>query len=189
MAQKKKRLEFDQEYEVVPIGKLEEHPKNPRRGVVEAIEKSIDINGWYGAVIAQKSTGYILAGNHRYRAAKKQGAKEIPVIWREVDDETAIRILLADNRTADLGTYDEDVLEDIMAGLETLDGTGYDIELEAIVEQEEAETNDTPGADEIPEDKYTPQYGVIVVCEDEPEQQVVYDKLQGMGYTIRVVAV
>lgn len=185
---RRKKIEFDQEYEVVPVGKLNEHPKNPRRGVVEAIEKSIDVNGWYGAVIAQKSTGYILAGNHRYRAAKKQGAKEIPVIWREVDDETALRILLADNRTADLGTYDEDVLEEIMAGLETLDGTGYDIELEAIVEQEETETDD-PIPDEIPEDKYTPQYGVIVVCEDEPEQQVVYDRLQKEGYTIRVVAV
>ncbi len=44
------------------------HPKNPRKGNVDLIIESIEENGFYGALIVQKSTGYILTGNHRFVA-------------------------------------------------------------------------------------------------------------------------
>lgn len=183
---KSKTLKFDQEYEVVAVDRIQEHPQNPRKGVVEAIEDSIDENGWYGAVVVQKSTGYILAGNHRYRAAVKKGAKEIPVIYRDVDDETAIRILLADNKTAELGGYDEELLSELLSGLETLDGTGWGL---TPVEESEESPEPEDGPEEVPEDKYAPSYGVIVVCEDEGHQEKVYEELQEAGHQVRVVAV
>lgn len=184
-------VEFDQEYELVEVDRLKEHPQNPRRGVEDAIDESIEVNGWYGAVTAQKSTGYILAGNHRYRVAVRRGAEMVPTIWRDVDDETALRILLADNRTADLGEYDEELLTELLEGLETLDGTGYGLAaVEAAEEAEKAERG--PGevpADEVPDDKYEPQYGVMVVCLDEADQERIYEKLSLEGYKLRVVAV
>src|SRR3954469_23661320 len=83
-------VEINQEYELVDImfdkDPLKEHPDNPNRGDTEVIDESITVNGWHGAITAQKSTGYILAGNHRYRVAKQKGAKQIPVIWKDVDD-------------------------------------------------------------------------------------------------------
>ena len=55
----------EQAYELVAPRALRPHPRNPRRGDVDAIEESIAENGFYGCVVAQRSTGYILAGNHR----------------------------------------------------------------------------------------------------------------------------
>lgn len=184
---KRKALLIDQEYEVVDVKRIQEHPQNPRLGVVEAIEDSIDQNGWYGAVVVQKSTGYILAGNHRFRAAITQGAKEIPVIYRDVDDETAIRILLADNKTAELGGYDEDLLSELLSGLETLDGTGWG--LTSVEESEESPEAGDGSEEVVPDDKYTPSFGVIVVCVDERHQELVYKELQEAGHQVRVVAV
>lgn len=116
-------------YEEVSIAVLSEHPRNPNQGDIGAIHTSIEANGFYGAVVAQKSSGYILAGNHRYRAAKQAGASTIPVIWLDVDDRQATKILLADNRTAELAHRDEESLSKILQELAAEDdllGTGYD---------------------------------------------------------------
>lgn len=129
MAKKKKQqrpTEINQEYELVTLDRLTKHPRNPNQGDVGAIIGSIEANGWYGAVIAQLSTGHILAGNHRYEAARQSGIAEVPVIWLDVDDERAMRIMLADNRTTRLGVDDEQVLAEILQGLGDLSGTGYD---------------------------------------------------------------
>lgn len=113
----------------VKIADLRPHPRNPREGDVGAIYQSIEANGFYGAVIAQKGSGYILAGNHRYKAAIESGATTLPVIWLDVDDEAALRVLLADNRTNDLANYNNAALAEILAELAQgpgLNGTGYD---------------------------------------------------------------
>ena len=37
--------------------------------------------------------------------------------------------------------------------------------------------------------KYKPQYGVVVICEDEAEQQDIYERLLADGYKLKVVTV
>lgn len=121
---------LNQGTEVVPLDSLKQHPRNARSGDLGAIHQSIEANGFYGAVIAQKSTGFILAGNHRWLAAVQAEATEIPVTWVDVDDDHALRIMLADNRTNDLASMDEaalaDLLKELHAATGTLTGTGYD---------------------------------------------------------------
>ncbi len=120
---------MDMTIEVVATDNLTPHPDNPRQGDIGAIATSIQHNGWYGTVVAQKSTGHVLAGNHRLQAARQLGMTEVPVYWIDVDDTTARRILLADNRTNDLATYDDDILATLLADLASTDdllGTGYD---------------------------------------------------------------
>jgi hypothetical protein len=120
---------INQEIVNVPVGALKPHPRNARQGDVGAIHTSIAENGFYGVIIAQRSTGYILAGNHRWRAAVAADAAEVPVCWLDVDDDRALRILLADNRTNDIASYDDaalaEMLEDILNGTGNLDGTGF----------------------------------------------------------------
>lgn len=99
-----------QQYEVVDVESITEHPRNPRRAAQEVIDESIEANKFYGACIVQRSTRRILVGHGRRRGAIRKGLKKIPVIFVDVDDATARRILLADNRTADLATYDNRVL-------------------------------------------------------------------------------
>lgn len=112
-----------------PINQLTLHPKNPRDGDIGAISESIQENGWFGTVVAQVSTGHVLAGNHRVQAAQHLGMDKVPVHWVDVDDETGLRILLADNRTSDLATYKDEELAEVLERLAKkgkLGGSGYD---------------------------------------------------------------
>ena len=115
-------------YETVPIDSLEPHPRNPRRGDLESIRASIRANRFFGALLVQRSTRRILAGAHRWRAAKLEGIKSVPVLWVEVKDAEALRILLADNRTNDLSGWDEKGLAELLQDISVdggLEGTGY----------------------------------------------------------------
>jgi ParB-like chromosome segregation protein Spo0J len=120
---------LNESYALVPLDHLTEHPENPNDGDVDAIAASIDANGFYGAVVAQKSTGHVLAGNHRLAAARAHGLDALPVVWVDVDDDRARRIMLADNRTAELAHRDPEALTAILSALndtdEALRGTGY----------------------------------------------------------------
>jgi hypothetical protein len=119
-----------QEYEpAVPVAQLREHPDNKRRGDEVAISASMEAHGFYGACYVQRSTGYIVAGNHRSRVARRRGAATVPVIWLDIDDDQARRILLFDNKSADDATYDFDglaqLLVEMQAGPGGLADTGY----------------------------------------------------------------
>lgn len=68
---------INQSTETVALDALRPHPRNPRQGNIGAIHDSITANGFYGQVVAQKSTGFILAGNHRWRAAAQPAAPKL----------------------------------------------------------------------------------------------------------------
>lgn len=118
------------EVEMISVEELKTHPSNPRQGDIGAIVESMRVHGFYGALIVQKETNYILAGNHRFKAAKSLGYSKVPVMFVEVSEEEAKRILLVDNKTSDLATYDEHELLSILAELNKtplgLEGTGFD---------------------------------------------------------------
>jgi len=115
-------------YEEVDVTTIKTHPANPRRGDLDVIKDSISVNGFYGSVVVNKRTSHILAGNHRYMAAKALGYDKVPVTWVDVGEHEEKRILTADNRTSELGGYDEAILVDLLKELSDegmLEGTGY----------------------------------------------------------------
>jgi ParB-like chromosome segregation protein Spo0J len=109
----------------VPINSLEAYPTNPRRGDIDSIALSLKAHGQYRPIVVQYGTNYILAGNHTYKAAKKLGWKKIKITYIEVDETTARRIVLADNRLTDLAGYNEPLLKSLLQALPELDGTGF----------------------------------------------------------------
>ena len=121
---------LQQSYAEVPIDAIQPHPRNPRLGDVNAVAESIAENDFYGACLVQKSTSFILVGNHRWRAAKAEGLATLPVIYADLSDAQALKILLADNRTSDLGSYAPQLLAEILTEVQHtnvsgLHGTGY----------------------------------------------------------------
>jgi ParB-like chromosome segregation protein Spo0J len=113
---------------LVPIDDLVEYPGNARRGDLDVIAESIKTNGFYGVVVRQRSTGYVLAGNHRFKAAKIAGLDSVPVQDVDVDDATARRINLVDNRSNQLAGYDTVALSELLAlamDEGSLVGTGF----------------------------------------------------------------
>ncbi|MBS1702900.1 MAG: DNA modification methylase [Armatimonadetes bacterium] len=139
-----------QVYEVVDVSAVCPHPRNARRGNIGAIRASLDENGFYGAIFAQKSTGYILRGNHTYLASVQNGLAQVAVVWVDVDDDRALRILLADNRTSDLATYDTEALAALLSELEDLGGTGFNADdlLNLLTESQRASEIDDTGLDD-----------------------------------------
>lgn len=117
---------YEKVNEMRSLDTLKEHPKNPRKGSVDQIKVSLEENGQYKPIIVQKSTNHILAGNHTFLAAKQLGWKELETYVIDVSDEHALKIMLADNKTADESTYDSGVLVDVLQSLDDLVGTGYE---------------------------------------------------------------
>lgn len=134
--------------ELVPVAGLRPYPGNPRRGNVEAIKESLEKNGQYREIVANRRTSEVLAGNHTFLAAEALGWSKIAVSWVDVDPETAARIVLADNRTNDLAGYDTEALADLLQELPELAGTGYDRDdLDALLDElgrEERAEDDPP---------------------------------------------
>jgi hypothetical protein len=115
--------------ELTALDALLPHPMNPRKGNVDKIVESIKVNGFYGVIVAQKSTKYIIVGNHRWQAARHLDLDVVPVMWIDCTDAEAKRIMLADNRMNDLATYNNDSLQDLLRSVISegdLRGTGFD---------------------------------------------------------------
>jgi len=112
----------------VDITMLTTLEKNPRRGEVKAIMRSLERFGQRKPIVALPN-GTVIAGNHTLMAARELGWDEIAVTFSDDDPQTAKAFALADNRTGDLGTYDEEILAELLVEVsddpELLLATGY----------------------------------------------------------------
>lgn len=138
-----------------------------------------------------------------------EGGWLVPVTrgWRSISDEHADAANLALNRVHDLGGYNDRALAEILDDLfdtapDYAEAAGYDQGyLDKLIASfsDDGDKGDDDGdddekgpaegflPDEDPEDKYREQYGVIVICSNEEEQQSAYEELKGSGYNVRVV--
>ena len=113
---------------------LRRHPNGPagaadRASALPGARASLRRFGQQKPVVVQASTRFVVAGNHLVRAAQALGWAEIAANVVELDDATAIAYMLADNRTSDLGGYDDALLAAILAeqsAVDNLAATGYD---------------------------------------------------------------
>lgn len=111
----------------IDIDSVEPHPKNVRQGDVGMISQSLDLNGQYRPIIIQRSSNKIIAGNHTWKAAKMLGWSQIAAQFIDVDDDRALRIMLADNKANDAASYDDaellELLSELVASDQSLEGT------------------------------------------------------------------
>lgn len=145
--------------ETFKISDLSTYHKNPRRGDVDAIAESLKARGQYRPIVVNIGTHAshdyeILAGNHTYLAAKKLGWKTIQATTVDVDDDQAAQIVLADNRLADLGGYDDETLSALLSDVSSLDGLGWSQDdVDALAAALEPERDDSEVEDvEVPDD-------------------------------------
>ena len=112
----------------VDIDKLSFLEGNPRKGDIEAVAKSYKQFGQRKPIVATKDY-VVIAGNHQLAAARQLGWDKIAVVITDDDELTAKAFALADNRTAELGSYDDDLLADLLSEVssvpELMDSTGF----------------------------------------------------------------
>lgn len=114
----------------VPVTNLEHLDRNPRRGDVAAVARSYKRFGQRKPIVARRTgeneagpTGTVLAGNHQLAAAISLDWDSIAVVFVDDDEATAQAYALADNRTAELGGFDEKLLSEVLSELEAVDAS------------------------------------------------------------------
>lgn len=116
---------------LVPIDQVKQHPDNPNNGDDENLVESIQVNGFVTAITADAKTGYIIAGNTRYRALHALGATQIPVLWVDHwEGKDSTRYLIGDNASARRAVMDQsaelELLKTLMDTDIGLTGTSVD---------------------------------------------------------------
>ena len=119
------------ETKTLNIDDVSPHPRNVRQGDIGVISQSLQAHGQFKPIVVDRRTMQILAGNHTWKAAKSLGWAKIDVSFVDTkNDQDALRILLADNRTSDMASYDDDGLEillkELAESVDGLDGSLFD---------------------------------------------------------------
>jgi site-specific DNA-methyltransferase (adenine-specific) len=145
----------------VPLDELTPFPGNAKRGDIETIRESIRRNGQYRSLVVRRIDNgplIVLAGNHTMQALAAEGHAVGRCEIVECDDATARRINLVDNRTAELGSYDNDALTDLLSHLDgDFDGTGYtQDDIDSLLQVEKLPMALTD-ADDVPEPPADPR--------------------------------
>jgi ParB-like chromosome segregation protein Spo0J len=171
----------------IPLDELTPFPGNAKRGDVDAIRKSLRRNGQYRSLVVREIPDgplIVLAGNHTMQGLAAEGHETARCEVVVCDDNTARRINLADNRTAELGENDKDALAELISYLDgDYEGTGYTDEDVAalIVPPQLPEEGDAP----IEDTEAT--WGVIVECLDEQQQTELLERLAAEGRRVRAL--
>jgi DNA modification methylase len=114
--------------EYIDVERVIPYEKNPRinDAAVDAVAASIQEFGWNVPIVCDEQL-VIIAGHTRLKAALKLGLKKVPVyIARDLTPAQAKAYRIADNQTATLSRWDEDLLPLELAGLQEL---GFDLSL------------------------------------------------------------
>ncbi|MBX3361131.1 MAG: ParB N-terminal domain-containing protein [Phycisphaeraceae bacterium] len=122
------------------VDEIKPYPNNPRvnDGAVEAVAKSIREFGWRQPIVVDKD-GVIVVGHTRWKAAKHLGLEKVPVHVADLTPEQAKAYRLADNRTALIAEWSDELLAVELGELKALDidlgGLGFsDVEISKLLE-------------------------------------------------------
>lgn len=116
----------------VSIQDVKPYPNNPRNNDsgVDAVANSIKEFGWQQPIVVDKDN-VIIVGHTRYKAAKKLGMKEVPVvIASNLSDEQVRAYRLADNKTGELTDWDDDLLDSELDDILDIDMTDFGFDLD-----------------------------------------------------------
>lgn len=164
------------------LDELQEYENNPRNNdnAVAAVAASLEKFGWKQPIVVD-AAGVIIAGHTRAKAAAKLGWQTVPCVIADDLTEDEIRAYrLADNKTAELASWDFDKLEAELELLQEMNMAAFGFE--------ESDGGDDPQKErEDLSDKVNAIYEVIVECADEFEQEEVFTRLCGEGLQCRVL--
>lgn len=144
----------DLKIEYIDVTKLKPYEKNARKHEeydISQIAKSIEAYGFNDPIGIWGKDNQIVEGHGRLLAAKKLGMKEVPCIrLDDLTDEQRREYTIMHNKTAELSTWDFDMLE---KELSELDFGEFDIDWNIETEKapDEVVEDEPPEVDEISE--------------------------------------
>lgn len=170
------------ETKLVAIASLIHDPQNARKHTkknLDALVQSLEKFGQRKPIVVHR--GVVIAGNGMMEAAKSINWKEITVteVPDDWDDTKAKAYAIADNRTAELAEWDNDILAETLIELQDegwlLDDLGFP-------EKEPDLTPDDTSAQDIGE-----RYEVVIECANEDEQVALLLRLSNEGLKVKAL--
>jgi len=168
------------------ITSLLEYDNNPRHNeeAIEAVANSIREFGFKVPIVIS-SDNVIIAGHTRLKASVSLGLEEVPcIIADDLNDEQIKAFRLADNKTAELATWDLSKLEEELSHID-MDMLQFGFEEMEELLPDNASDDDFDITDEIPEVPFS-QPGDIyelgphrLMCGDSTDSKQVATLLDG----------
>lgn len=167
---------------LVDISSLKHDPANARthnRKNIEAIKASLDLFGQRTPIVAQRSTMVVRSGNGRLAAAKELGWDKIACILVDDDNATATAYAIADNHTATLAEWDDEILTRLLDDVDEDIKNMLKIDVPKIAEDEALDTEQQLGSDL--------EYKVVVDCLGEAHQAELLSDFENKGLKCRAL--
>jgi DNA modification methylase len=168
------------------VSLLQEYENNPRNNeeAIKAVANSIKEFGFKVPIVIT-SDNVIIAGHTRLKASVSLGLEEVPCIIADDLNEAQIKAFrLADNKTAELATWDLSRLEEELAGID-MDMLQFGFEEMEELLPDNAADDDFDIDDEMPEEPFS-QPGDIyelgphrLMCGDSTDENQVETLLDG----------
>lgn len=175
----------------VAVNKLVPHPENWRThsdGQRKALSTALESIGWADAIVAREledGTYQILDGHLRAESAHGK----VPILIVDLDDNESRMLLATHDSIGAMAGTDSEMLQTLIDSIDCESATMREL-LDEMSVSFGCEAIDPPTGDiigEVPDDNYREQYGVIVICESEREQERIFNELKDAGYQCRVV--
>jgi ParB-like chromosome segregation protein Spo0J len=160
----------------LPIESITPDPKNVRKHDktnLKAIKGSLQLAGQQKNIVIDKNN-ICIAGNGILMAAIELGWTHITAYKSELEGDAAIAYALADNRTGDLSSFDDDLLKEMLSTLKNhgMDITSFGFDgFDFGDKTKDKESNDC-------QDKFE----ILVKLGGEKDQREIYEELVSRGY-------
>jgi ParB family chromosome partitioning protein len=164
----------------ININDLHPDPANARKHDdknLKAIKGSLAKFGQQKPIVVSASR-VVIAGNGTLEAAKALGWTEIDVVETDLSGAEAIAFALADNRTAELAAWDDDILG---KALHALREDGFDIEAIGFEMMGDIVPPDVPEPSDAPA-----KYEIRVEFDDDESREEIFLELRDRGYKVKV---
>ena len=169
----------------VPIDSIELDPRNARThddANLRSIRGSLVKFGQREPLVVNKTNKQVEAGNGRLIVARELGWTHIAVVWVEDAPAAQSGFSIADNRTAELAGWNDDLLADLIAEIQAdTPDLADDLLLDELLPASEEEED--PACD-VPE---STTFRVEVHCKNEAQQQRLYKQLDKQGYKCKLI--
>lgn len=170
-----------------PLTLLVSDPSNLRQHSernIEAIKSSLVRFGQQKPIVID-SKNVVHAGNGTLEAARQLGWESIACVRSDLSGSDLTAFAIADNRTAELASWDDEALAGMLNGLASIDedlliSTGFTSgELDKLL----ADSESIQGGHDLMEEVRE----VVVSCKDEKQQQELFEKLRSEGWQCRLL--
>jgi ParB-like chromosome segregation protein Spo0J len=167
--------------EIVNINKVRSNPNNPRiikddkfQKLVKSIQEFPQMLEIRPIVVNDEMI--VLGGNMRLKACQEAGIKEIPIIKASnLTEEQQKEFIIKDN--VGFGEWD---WNDLANNWDANELSEWGLDIPSFENLEAQEPDDLS-------DKIKSEFRIEVICKDEKEQELTYNKFIGEGYECRLL--